>query len=828
MERQVKLIIHGHFYQPPREDPWTNEIDDQTSVTPYKNWNYRIADECYRPNAFSRVLTPEGKIERIINNYRYLSFNFGPTLLSWLEKKEPEIYEQIIQADKLSVREHGGHGNAIAQVYNHVIMPLQTFEDKKTQIVWGLRDFERRFGRASEGIWLSETAVDYKTVDLLIEYGIRYIILSPLQASSYRGPDEEEEIEANEGNINTSRAYKIIRSHGEIGVFYYNKEISTAVSFEHLLRNSYDFADRIINNPAIQSEDDVLIIATDGEIYGHHEPFGDMCLSSIIKRFNLEKQQIKFMNFGEYLDACPPKYETTLWLGDDGKGSSWSCVHGVGRWHRDCGCQAGGDPVWNQRWRSPLRSSFDAVKEKIDRIYLDELKGIISDPWALRNAYIDFILDDYPEDSLGFLDQFLLREIGVDERKMILRLLEAQKYALLMYTSCAWFFSELSGIETEQTIRYAYKAITLLNDKEKRCKKLFENKIKEAKSNIPAFGDGRWILNNHIYPKVQDIYHIANNFIVLLRTPGTINEESFFLFIGFSYKDFSISKIEGKDNLYEGAIFITDKKNHFEEFLYFILDEKKCCQYKLYLTTHTNSEHLKKEVVSGTLKLNNKVQVLTENDLLTEVKHFIVRFNISDHINTVSCTNYNLIDEVKKILAGYREINLELPDDIGLFIKNVTSIYIYKVAQFLTDFPTDEVYTELLDVFKQLNFFNLKPEISYLQNRFSRILYTGLSENNDMFSSVYSQAVKLIEFCNKIHISFERSRLENKIYNILKTNIPGLIRELDSSTTDEVKVKLMLQLRRIILLADIFNISTEEEKKKFFSVFESIDIDSNW
>jgi alpha-amylase/alpha-mannosidase (GH57 family) len=358
----VCLILHGHFYQPPRENPWTDQIERQDSALPDHDWNERIAQQCYIPNTCSRVLDPQGKIVGINNNYEYLSFNFGPTLLSWLEKAHPLHYQKIIEADKISCQKYQGHGNAIAQVYNHIIMPLADRRDKLTQIRWGKADFYHRFGRVAEGMWLAETAMNMETVECLIEEGIKFVILAPSQALRIHAPEtkrksgeKEEWTDVSFSNINTMQAYRLYPKDAQgnklsekyLTAFFYHGPLAHGISFAHFLRDANSLADRILEYAGPEQEGPRLVhAATDGEIYGHHEPFGDMCLAFLYTRLAREKN-IELVNYGSFIERFPPGAEVEI-KDAQGEGTSWSCVHGVGRWIRNCGCSTGGKEVWNQ------------------------------------------------------------------------------------------------------------------------------------------------------------------------------------------------------------------------------------------------------------------------------------------------------------------------------------------------------------------------------------------------------------------------------------------------------------------------------------------------
>jgi alpha-amylase/alpha-mannosidase (GH57 family) len=450
------ICIHGHFYQPPRENPWLEEIEAQDGAYPYHDWNEKITAECYAPNASSRILNTDGKIIDIVNTYSKISFDFGPTLLSWMERNNPEVYQSIIEADRMSVERFSGHGSAVAHAYNHMILPLANERDKYTQVIWGVRDFEKRFGRFPEGMWLAEAAVDTDTLEVLVEHGIKFIILAPRQAKRIRKLGGQGEwIDVSGEKVDPTRAYKCVLSSGKsISIFFYDGPVSQEISFGGLLKNGGDFARRLTSLFYDKREHPQIVhMATDGETFGHHHRHGDMALSYALHYIE-SKNLARVTNYGEYLEKHPPVYEAEIV-----ENSSWSCIHGVERWRDDCGCHSGMHPKWNQSWRRPLREALDRLRDRLVSIYSDEASKYLKDPWGARNDYIDVLLDRSEKNVDSFISKHATRELSPADKINVLKLLEAQRNAMLMYTSCGWFFDEVSGIETVQIIRYASKAI---------------------------------------------------------------------------------------------------------------------------------------------------------------------------------------------------------------------------------------------------------------------------------------------------------------------------------------------------------------------------------
>jgi alpha-amylase/alpha-mannosidase (GH57 family) len=509
MERYV--CVHAHFYQPPRENAWLEAVEYQDSAYPYHDWNERVTAECYAPNSASRILDGDGRILQIVNNYSKISFNFGPTLLSWMEQKSPSVYEAIRTADRESQQLFSGHGSAIAQAYNHMILPLATRQDKYTQILWGIRDFEKRFGRHPEGMWLPETAVDLQTLEVLAELGIKFTILSPYQAGRVRPLAGRVWRKVDGGRIDPSMAYAVrVGSGKSINVFFYDGPISRAIAFEDLLADGKRFSDRLLGAFSdARTWPQLVHIATDGETYGHHRAYGDMALAFALH--NIETSQVaKLTNYGEYLEKHPPTMEAKI-IGN----TSWSCAHGIERWRSDCSCNSGGHGDWNQQWRAPLRQAFDWLRDMVAPHYETEAKKLFENPWQTRDAYVDVVLDRSLENVVRFMTTQAKRELSPAETVTGLKLLELQRYLMLMYTSCGWFFDEVSGIETVQVIQYAGRALQLAGQLfAEDLATPFLDLLAQARSNIPEQGDGRSIYEHYVQPAMVDLQKVGAHYAV--------------------------------------------------------------------------------------------------------------------------------------------------------------------------------------------------------------------------------------------------------------------------------------------------------------------------
>lgn len=500
-----QLIIHGHFYQPPRENPWTGAVDQEPSAAPFHDWNQRVTAECYEPNARVRI-TDENGIQRTVNNYALISFDFGPTLLSWLEREAPETYEQIVSADLDSVGRRGGHGNAIAQAYSHAILPLCNERDMRTQVRWGLADFRRRFKRDAEAIWLPETACNDDVMGVLIDEGMRFVILAPRQAERTRA-DLPVSVSAgdnwktaDEGSIDTSITYRYLHRDGSnrsIAVFFYDQELAGAIAFEHALASSKELVDRF--DRVAQSAGTLVNVATDGESYGHHHKFGDLCLAYALE-VDAPRRGFSLTNYGEYLEQHPPRAEVEIGHGSRGRGTSWSCIHGVGRWDDDCGCSTGGEPDWNQAWRRPLRAALDFLRDEA-ALHFEATRGdLFIDPWVARDDSIELILN--PKRSREeFLSKQTPRWLNREEQIRALLFLEMQRHTLLMYASCGWFFNDITGIESLLVLQYASRVIDLMDQLGlPPVRERFLEILAQAKSNKVGMGNGADIFKRMVEP----------------------------------------------------------------------------------------------------------------------------------------------------------------------------------------------------------------------------------------------------------------------------------------------------------------------------------------
>jgi alpha-amylase/alpha-mannosidase (GH57 family) len=528
------VCVHGHFYQPPRENPWLEAVETQDSAAPYHDWNERVTAECYAPNGAARIVDSKNRILRITNNYARMSFNLGPTLLSWMQDRAPLTYAMIRDADRLSQRQFGGHGSAMAQVYNHIIMPLASTRDRETQIVWGIADFEHRYGRKPEGMWLAETAVDLESLDLLARHGIRFTVLAPHQCARVRPRTDipaaiertpERTIQAGaaetareagwkgtpDASVDTTQPYLVETSAGHsIAVFFYNGPVSRAIAFDGLLNSGEAFAERLLGGFGERKGAQLVHVATDGESYGHHHRHGEMALAYALQL--IEEGDAKLTNYGQFLAKFPPTHEAEIV-----ENSSWSCFHGVERWRSDCGCN-GGKAGWNQKWRAPLRQALDLLRDSLAPLVREASSALLTDADAARNDYISVILDRSHASIDAYFARHSVRLLTAEERVRALDLMELERNAMLMYTSCGWFFDDISGIETVQIITYAARvlelAAALFPETRGVLEKRFTDCLAGAKSNDPQWHDGRYIYDEAIRPMIVDLEQVAAHYAI--------------------------------------------------------------------------------------------------------------------------------------------------------------------------------------------------------------------------------------------------------------------------------------------------------------------------
>lgn len=810
------VIVHGHFYQPPRENPWLDIIEKQASASPDHDWNERIYDQCYRPNAFSRILDKKGRIVDILNNYLYMSHNFGPTLFLWLEKNHPKMAERVIAADRESCGRFNNHGNALAQVYNHMIMPLASRRDKLTQIRWAREFFRNRYKREPEGFWLAETAINMETVQCLIEEGVKFVVLSPVQAESLRPLDGKEPFKSAAG-IDTRRAYRVFsrtpaggRLGGHLDIFFFNEGLSREVSFGDLLGNASTLGAKIQSCFDVSvAGDQAVVIATDGETFGHHKPFGDMCLSYFFSRVAPELD-ITPVNFGYFLEKNPPAHEVML-KNEFGEGTAWSCMHGVGRWARDCGCKAGGPLSWNQAWRAPLRRAFEGLQKEVDEVFETSLVKIVPDPWTLRDTYTRLAQSR----TLGEFKGHLVKngaaaQITDEDAMKVRRLLEAQKYMLFAFTSCGWFFSDISGIETVQNIAYAGRAIALGIDKSQRERVTagFLRLLSEAKSNV-AGKDGATIYNECVVPFLRHLEILCFTAVaektVAPQRAGTRE---------FDYFSYSVALLKREGLLSEGR--------------------DGCDGFYAAINNFDSGEHgrfavcLEREDgrLNGWCVPGDAVESPSFNAAAPQ--------SFKSHPESVALDLSRMFEESKVRLAGYfltamskdtlekyaswmerNEKSLDSLSSLGVPLPQFVAAPIAYVltAQWNTAINEieiygreDQVYNRLLDLWKKTKKYNIALNYTGSTRLLLDLLISELKIFAETLSQVSSERMRyLLNIVDRFNIPFSKNKTEDLFFSILENTLRPMYDEFKRNPASEHKETVI----RLIQFARRMNFNTE-------------------
>ncbi len=677
------VAIHGHFYQPPRENPWLEAIEREESAHPFHDWNERIAFECYRPNAHARIIDAQGKILDIFNNYSFLSFNFGPTLLSWIERERPLIYQKILEADRESLRLFG-HGNAIAQAYDHIIMPLANERDQETEVRWGIADFERHFHRKPEAMWLPETAVNYPTLKALIKCGMRYLILSPFQALRVRSFGSKKWTDVSQGKIDTTQPYRCFlgdrsgkkMSDQYIDLFFYEGVISKEIAFGELLKDGDRFCQRFVQAYGRAKKGPHLIhVSTDGETYGHHKKFGEMALAYALSK-GFSAQGFEVLNYGAFLKRFPPVDEVEIDEGPKGEGSAWSCGHGVGRWKEDCGCNTGGRPGWNQRWRKPLREALNLLRDELGILFEKEGEKIFIHPWEARNGYIDVIQDRSSESIGKFFKKYGRQDLDEKGRIKGLKLLEMQRHALRMFTSCGWFFADLAGLETILILEHAARAIQFAEEfSDQEIEKRFLQALSPGRSNCPEMGDGLQIYQRFVKPKQVTLEQVVNHYAISSLFDSGEKEKRIF---SFQVEAIDQERIEKEDQLLllgkvkvvsdvipEPKTFlfglISSKGGLFENW---VLEDGGTLDFNALKRRGTDGFEQGKEKLKEILTSLLGIQIFTIRDILKEEREGIFRKVVQKEVGEPYRGYAEIFDRAKpaiEILAGE---GMEIPHEV--------------------------------------------------------------------------------------------------------------------------------------------------------------------
>jgi len=770
------LIIHGHFYQPPREDPWSGVVDRQDSAYPAHDWNTRVHQECYAANTDARTLDSSGRIHEIVNNYAYISYNFGPTLLSWMEEHDPEAYGKILEADRLSIERTGGYGNAMAQVYNHAIMPLCNERDKYTQVRWGLSDFKSRFGRDADGIWLAETAVNLDTATVLADCGVRFIVLSPTQVEAFREAGSEEWVDVSENSIDTSRPYRISTPRGELSVFFYNMDISRSVGFEHLLNSSENFRNRILSAYSDEATYKMVNIATDGETYGHHEPFANMCLASLVSD-NSAGGHFVMSNYSHFLSLFPPTAEVRLKEGNNGLGTAWSCAHGVGRWMEDCGCSSGGGPGWHQKWRAPFRNALDFLRDRMAGAGETAGKGLLKDFWAARDAYISVLLAGSEEGFNAFLGEHAVRILSAEERGKVRVLMEAQKYAMFMYTSCGWFFSEISGIETVQCMRYAARALEFCREIiQEDTEEGFLELLSHAVSNIPAYGNGRKVYEDCVLAHVMDGAAVINQYVLERLLSGEQASDRMYCY-KISISNIKSVKKEG-GRIYSGtAQFFNQVTRSSGKYIFYLI-RKSRLDIRSWIKPYEDErmrEFLDLTVSESPLsELERKmadwfIRSYTMDDLKFDYKEKLIGELFKSSFLKLHEVRTVALDGYLEMLDYYARMHIPIPEVERSGIEATLNNEIRRRLALLEEGGEIDDFGFVAKILSAAKATHLNVNRSTIEALFA----LKIGQYLDMFLQLkdeanFIQLIRLIEFANSSSLDFNRKRMENRVFSLLR------------------------------------------------------------
>ena len=822
-KNDIFLTIHGHFYQPPRENPWLEAIELQDSALPFHDWNERINKECYNPNSISKIVDNRNRILDVVNNYEHMSFNFGPTLLSWMEHFAPLTYERIIKADIESVSEHSGHGNAMAQVYNHIIMPLANENDKQTQIKWGIRDFEYRFGRKPEGMWLAETAVDDETLKFLEENGIKFTVLSPYQALKFRQEGDKDWQDVSWGNIDPARSYRyyIKSAPGKfIDLFFYDGAISRSVAFDELLKDGNKFIKRLKEGISDCRDYPQLInIATDGESYGHYTKFGDMALSYVLK-IRAKDEGFKITNYAEYLD----KYRSNCEV-DIKQASSWSCFHGVGRWKEDCGCSTGGHPGWNQKWRKPLRDALDYLRDELIVVFENEGQKYFDNVWNVRNKYINVILDRNEMNVKKFQQENFKPDLTDDDKVHAMELLEIQRQAMLMYTSCGWFFSEISGIETVQIMKYAARAMQLASRfTSKNLEEKFLEILSQAKSNIPEFGTGKAIFERFVKPSIITVKQIATLWALSSLYQDFEDEENVYC---YTITRKAYKKVQKNSSTFiVGHIEIQSKITLQKSNVMFALMQYAGGDFHCTIKEYSDDaefNRIKNDLIK-IYTMNTLTEIIraldeyfgkeyfTLKDIFIEERRKILQILLKGKLEKFSQTYQEMYDEGKGSIYHLQGLGLSIPDEFKISAEYALSHKFNDIVVHSGGFVEDDLIQQATDINFEAKKIDIKLDKSPSNLVFSKKILQNINRLVHSFEIQQADVVlEIFDNVRKLELNVDIAEAQNIYFTKIYHRIGDII------ASEAFKNKKSSNKRFVEMLLDIgenLNINTEFYKRK--------------
>ncbi len=787
VKRKKYIIVHGHFYQPPRENPWTESVDYQPSASPFHDWNERITAECYEANAYAKLYDQHGRIERIVSNYEYISFNFGPTLMDWLMNHNPTLVQRIVESDRRGAERYKTSvGNAIAQAYNHIIMPLATSRDKETQIIWGIEHFKHVFSREPVGMWLPETAVDMETLRLMVKHGIKFTILAPSQISKVRRRGESSWHDVHGERVDPSRPYTVNLGNGEsIVVFVFDGPISRAVAFEDVLSSGDALYSRIrMGFDHRRKHHQFVLVAVDGETFGHHKKFAELSLAYLYKILE-SSAEVEPITPYAYLERHGVEWEAQII-----ERTSWSCPHGLRRWYDDCGCKTVAG--WHQRWRKPLREGLNWLKARLDEVFESFAGKLLKDPWEARNDYIHVILNRDFENVQEFLNRHSKRPLKHTEETKVLKLLEMQRYSMLMFTSCGWFFNDISGLETVQILTYAARAIQLAKEVAgiNLEDRLLEYLIK-AEGNLIDYPNGLVVWQNLVKPNASSVSkHVAEYAIDSLFPDEDDRKVS---------KLFEISPIDRVEALRPpfriaiGAVELTSKYTwETSRYMYCVLYLGSCefrCSTANYLDL-TSYEAIRDDILA-TFKQDDITELIRLLDSYFPGTYYSLRDLSADY--KIRIANKTLSGELTKLSELYarafrtiihkmrylRELEIPIPSQYTLTAKvallddinaKLNSLLRHRDSserlQVLTRFE------ELIGECCELDMGDVLSDISSkLENVLTQLIDELLDRRNELGVGELSEQLKLIlnliNIIKRYNIKVKMGRLQNSYWNLL-------------------------------------------------------------
>jgi len=772
------ICIHGHFYQPPRENPWLELVELQDGAAPYHDWNQRITAECYAPNSAARILDPEGMVQGLLNNYEHMSFNVGPTLTSWLALHAPEVKEALLEAHRRSQSRRGGHSNALAQPFGHSILPLDSQRDRLTQLRWGIQAFSQFFGSKPEGMWLPETAVDLATLDLMAQEGILFTVLAPHQALRVRPVGHSSWSRVKE-DLDITQAYLCKLPSGKhINLFFYHGPLSRGVAFEGLLRDGEYFYNRILAAfPLDPGGPSLVHLATDGETYGHHHRFGEMALAYVLHRA-MEDPSVRLTNYGEFLELSRPSWEVEI-----REGTSWSCAHGLERWKSDCSCRVGGPPEWHQRWRAPLREALNQLKQDLDRIFEKMGSLVLRDPWEARDKYIGVLLEQSGEALESFWKAHRAPGAEPQEKQKAFKLLEMQRQGLLMFTSCGWFFDEISGIETTQILRYAARAIQLARQLGEDLEEGFLSVLEKAPSNLPALKDGRGVWEAQVKPWVVEPPRLVAQFGVrtLFREKYAPGEIPAYIIQGLSNRVESTGAARvalGK------ARVISRRTTESMDYLYAAIHfggldlacfQKPCCSQQDWNLLEQETRKKIKEASVGELYSWMRGEfpdpVLHLKDLFIDEQRRLIQVMLEDRFQDYVNTLESLAEYDLGMLEHLAAMGFPIPDALVMAARVYVTRRIQKI---LEELPQDgERLEEAAELLERSSAWGYKPDKTGWARLLSQNMESGLEalqERPTEAFRVFYACMAALKAARKLGISLELWRAQNLFIRACEQN----------------------------------------------------------